>query len=126
MCQGPNSHYFHIIGDKLINPIVGVYIPIIRIPSLKVGGLPSPIQGVEKDPGSYGFCGPAGRRMVKVQPWVAWLPMAGTEVTPNGGPMYQLHFPPIFNGWDAGSPKFGGIGSIFHPPNGSARTISGI
>ena len=22
----------HIIGDKLINPIVGVYIPIIRIP----------------------------------------------------------------------------------------------
>ena len=25
-----NSHYFHIIGDKLINPIVGVYIPIIR------------------------------------------------------------------------------------------------
>ena len=27
-----NSHYFHIIGDKLINPIVGVYIPIIRIP----------------------------------------------------------------------------------------------
>ncbi len=30
--QGLNSHYFHIIGDKLINPIVGVYIPIIRIP----------------------------------------------------------------------------------------------
>ena len=32
MCQGLNSHYFRIIGDKLINPIVGVYIPIIRIP----------------------------------------------------------------------------------------------
>ena len=32
MCQGLNSHYFHIIGDKLIYPIVGVYIPIIRIP----------------------------------------------------------------------------------------------
>ena len=32
LCQGLNSHYFHIIGDKLINPIVGVYIPIIRIP----------------------------------------------------------------------------------------------
>ena len=32
MCQGLNSHYFHKIGDKLINPIVGVYIPIIRIP----------------------------------------------------------------------------------------------
>ena len=30
--SGVNSHYFHIIGDKLINPIVGVYIPIIRIP----------------------------------------------------------------------------------------------
>ena len=26
-----NSHYFHMIGDKLINPIVGVYISIIRI-----------------------------------------------------------------------------------------------
>ena len=25
----------------------------------------------------------------------------------------------------SGSPKFGGIGSMFHPP-GSARTISGI
>ena len=25
---------FHIIGDKLINPIVRVYIPIIRIPYL--------------------------------------------------------------------------------------------
>ncbi len=23
-----NSHYLHVIGDKLINPIVGVYIPI--------------------------------------------------------------------------------------------------
>ena len=32
LCQGLNSHYFHIIGDKLINAIVGVYIPIIRIP----------------------------------------------------------------------------------------------
>ena len=32
MCQGLNSHCFHIIGDKLINPIVGVYILIIRIP----------------------------------------------------------------------------------------------
>ena len=34
MCQGLNSHYFHIIGagHRVINPIVGVYIPIIRIP----------------------------------------------------------------------------------------------
>ena len=30
MCWGLNSHYFHIIGDKLINPIIGVYIPSIR------------------------------------------------------------------------------------------------
>ena len=43
MCEfwSINSHYFHIIGDKLINPIVGVYIPIVRIPyqtSLKNDG----------------------------------------------------------------------------------------
>ena len=41
MCQGLNSYYFHIIGDKLINPIVGVYIPIIRIP-IKGGRSPIP------------------------------------------------------------------------------------
>ena len=41
MCQGLNSHYLHIIGDKLINPIVGVYIPIIRIP-IKGGMSPIP------------------------------------------------------------------------------------
>ena len=34
--MGLNSHYFHIIGDGKISPIVGVYIPIIRIP-IKVG-----------------------------------------------------------------------------------------
>ncbi len=32
VCQGLNSHYFHIVGDGKLNPIVGVYIPIIRIP----------------------------------------------------------------------------------------------
>ena len=38
MCQGrSNSHYFHI-GDKLINPIVGVFIPTIRI----AGGMTIP------------------------------------------------------------------------------------
>ena len=42
MCQGLNSHYFHVIGDKLINPIVGVYIPIKRIP-IKGGIFPIPI-----------------------------------------------------------------------------------
>ena len=36
-----HSHYFHIIRDKLINPIVGVYIPIIRIPT-KGGIIPIP------------------------------------------------------------------------------------
>ena len=36
-----NSHYFHIIGDKLINPIVGVYIPIIGFP-IKGGIFPIP------------------------------------------------------------------------------------
>ena len=41
MCQGLNSHYFHIIGDKLINPIVGVYMPIVRIP-IKGGRSPIP------------------------------------------------------------------------------------
>ncbi len=49
--SGLNSHYFHIIGDKLINPIVGIYILIIRIPVIK--GWRSPIpndQGVEEHP----------------------------------------------------------------------------
>ena len=36
MCQGLKSHCFPMVG-MVINPIVGVYIPIIRIPSLKVG-----------------------------------------------------------------------------------------
>ena len=40
-CQGLNSHYFHIIGDELINPIVGVYIPIKSIP-IKGGMSPIP------------------------------------------------------------------------------------
>ena len=37
--RGPQRvQYFHLFfGDKLINPIIGFYIPIIRIPSLKVG-----------------------------------------------------------------------------------------
>lgn len=32
MCWGPNSYHFHRIWDKLINPIVWVNIPILRIP----------------------------------------------------------------------------------------------
>ena len=45
-----NSHYCHILGDKLINPIVGVYIPIIRIP-IK-GGMTIP-NTMSFDPGTY-------------------------------------------------------------------------
>ena len=37
----------------VIIPIVGVYIPIIRIPSLKVGGLPSPTTRDNLDHGTY-------------------------------------------------------------------------
>ena len=45
-----NSHYFHVIGDKLINTIVGVYIPIVRIP-IK-GGMTIPnIRSL--DPGTH-------------------------------------------------------------------------
>ena len=55
MCQGLNSHSFHIIGDKLINPIVGVYIPIIRIP-IK-GGMTIPNMG-SLDPGTHGNWSP--------------------------------------------------------------------
>ena len=29
---GKDHNFLHTVGDKLINPIVGVYIPIIRIP----------------------------------------------------------------------------------------------
>ena len=37
MCQGLNSHYFHRIGDKLINPIVEVKIYPLQGFLLKVG-----------------------------------------------------------------------------------------
>ena len=41
MSQGLNSLYFHIIGDGKLNPIVGVYIPIIRIPIKGVMTIPN-------------------------------------------------------------------------------------
>ena len=54
MRSGLNSHYFHIIGDdKLINPIVGVYIPIVRIPYCAGGRFPIP-NTTSLDPGSNG------------------------------------------------------------------------
>ena len=38
LCWGLNSHCFHIIGDKLINPIISrVYIPIISISVIQGG-----------------------------------------------------------------------------------------
>ncbi len=49
-----NSHYFHIIGDGNINPIVGVYIPIIRIP-IKGGMSLSPIKRDNLDHGTNDF-----------------------------------------------------------------------
>ena len=42
-CWGLNSHYFHIIGDKLIN-LIGFYIPMIHV--IKGGMSLSPIQGI--------------------------------------------------------------------------------
>ena len=38
----------------VINPIVGVYIPIIRIPKKKVGKQPSPTKRDNLDHGTYG------------------------------------------------------------------------
>ena len=45
MCQGLNSHYFHIIGDGHQPNSRGLYTHY-KDSLLKVGGLPSPIQGV--------------------------------------------------------------------------------
>ncbi len=43
-CWGRSTRIcFHIVGDKLIIPIVGVYIPIIRIPVIEGGMSLSPI-----------------------------------------------------------------------------------
>ena len=42
-----NSHYFHIIGDGKNQPnnrVLYTNYNLIRIPSLKVGGFPSPIK----------------------------------------------------------------------------------
>ena len=53
VCQGLNSHYFHRLG-MAINPIVGVYIPIIRIP-IKGGMSLSPIKRDNLDHGTMCF-----------------------------------------------------------------------
>ena len=42
MCQGLNSHYFHIIGDKLINPIVGLLYTHCKDSVIKAGIFPIP------------------------------------------------------------------------------------
>ena len=50
MCQGLNSHDFHIIGDGH-QPNSRVYIPIIRIP-IK-GGMTIPKKNTTFDHGTY-------------------------------------------------------------------------
>ena len=44
MCQGLNSHYFHIIGDGHQPNSRGLYTHNYKDSLLKVGGLPSPIK----------------------------------------------------------------------------------
>ena len=46
MCQGLNSHYFHVIGDGHQPYSRGLYTHY-KDSLLKVGGLPSPIQTIE-------------------------------------------------------------------------------
>ena len=53
MCQGLNSHYFRIIGDGHQPNSRGLYTHY-KDSYLKVGGLPSPIQGVDR-------------------PWLTWV-----------------------------------------------------
>ena len=53
MCWGLNSHWFLVVGDGH-QPNSRVYIPILRIPVIQGGMSLSPIEGVEKDPGTYG------------------------------------------------------------------------
>ena len=66
MCQGLNSHYFHVIGDKLINPIVGVYIPIIRIPIKGGRTIPNIATFDHGTYDSMGFADSWGKNLPKV------------------------------------------------------------
>ena len=52
--SGLNSHYFHIIGDGKLNPIVGFIGPHYKDSLLKVGGFPSPITRDGLDHGTFG------------------------------------------------------------------------
>ncbi len=54
MCLGLNSHLVPVLGDKVINLIVGVYIPIRRIHYiLYQGGMAIPNSEDLIDPGTY-------------------------------------------------------------------------
>ena len=54
---GSELPLFPYIGDKLINPIVGVYIPIIRIPGFPIkAGMTIP-NTTTLDLGSFGLVG---------------------------------------------------------------------
>ena len=67
MCQGLNSHYFHIKG-MVINPIVGVYIPIIRIP---IKGGRSPIPNIATfDHGTYQSTYSFRKRVLQMPFWL--------------------------------------------------------
>ena len=48
MCQGLDSHYFHIIGDKLINPIVRGLYTHYHDSLLKVGWVYPQYKGVDR------------------------------------------------------------------------------
>ena len=54
MCQGQNSHYFHIRGDGHQPKSVGVCIPIIRIP---IKGGRSPIPNKTRQPWPWHILG---------------------------------------------------------------------
>ena len=87
--SGLNSHYFHIIGDGH-QPIVGVYIPIIRIP-IKSGRFPIPPKKRDNlDHGSSEgpWLGPALGTQ-SPGPWrhpIITLPKTNSEFTPENRP----------------------------------------
>ena len=82
MCQGLNSHYFHIIRDGHQPKSVGLYIPIIRIP--KGGRSPIPQKRDNLDHGTYGMqLGILPNQGIKLDIYI----YAGSP------------WPPVFMGW---------------------------
>ncbi len=105
MCQGLTSHYFHIIGDKLINPIsVGVKIGPheIRIPSFIKGGRSrlSPTKRDNLDHGTYRvasrvryLASPGSRLVVYLPLYWCW-------------PKNRVFWPPKSSHFNRGFPLF--------------------